>query len=296
MITFLLIFLTSCNGQKQSLSPTFAPIATPSIAPTHTPTITPTPTPQVMKISDLLEDCEGLADRQSTVILTGKVFLPDETVYGYQGWYGMDLIQGDKVRALFSVGTGVNQMEDLPQYFHEQDLLIYAADGRLIRHAHEVSVTGRAKYRADSEDRRCEIYVESVESRMPATVLEPMDLKIGELLDGNEVNDCDDLEFSRQFIRLTGAVRLDDYSSMCQLGVCKIIFTDSTGNAFVYLLEGEGSNRMQTLPEQFSDRDLVIRDRDGVLVENKWLSLVGVTRQGDVGACELIVYAVEAGE
>jgi len=53
---------------------------------------------------------------------------------------------------------------------------------------------------------------------------------------------------------------------------------------------------MRTLPEQFFNIDLVIRDRTGAIVNNQQLQLVGVTRQGDIGKCELIVYRVEAGD
>jgi len=53
---------------------------------------------------------------------------------------------------------------------------------------------------------------------------------------------------------------------------------------------------MRTQPEQFSNPDLMIRDWTGAMVNNYQLKLVGVTRQGDIGKCELIVYRVEAGE
>ena len=285
---------TTCQSPPATPAPTAAPSLTP--LPTATATVTPTPAPREIEISNLLEECEPLAAGHIPVILSGRVFLPDETIYGYKGWYGMDLISTQRVRVLFSVGTGPNQMEDLPQIFHEQDLLIHAADGSLIRHGHEVKLTGRVNYRADSENRRCEVYVDSVASLMPETVLEPLDLTLEELLDGDEIADCDDLEFSRQFVRLSGAVTLDDYLSRCQMGICKITFADLTGRAPVYLLEGEGANQMSTLPEQFSNQDLVIRDGTGVIVNNHQLQLVGVTRQGDTGACELIVYRVEAGD
>ncbi len=78
--------------------------------------------------------------------------------------------------------------------------------------------------------------------------------------------------------------------------MCTLTFADRTGSATVYLLEGEGANQMRTLPEQFFNIDLVIRDRTGAIVNNQQLQLVGVTRQGDIGKCELIVYRVEAGD
>jgi len=286
--------ITACQTPAVAPAPTVAPSLTP--LPTATPTVTPTPAPREIEISNLLEECEPLAAGHIPVILSGNVFLPDETIYGYKGWYGVDLISTQRVRVLFSVGTGTNQMEDLPQYFHEQDLLIHSADGGLIRHGHKVKLTGRVNYRADSDNRRCEVYVDNVVSLMPQTVLEPLDVTLEELLDGDEIADCDDLEFSRQFVRLSGAVTLDDNTSRCQAGVCTLTFADRTGSATVYLLEGEGANQMRTLPDQFSNQDLVIRDKTGALVNNHQLQLVGVTRQGDIGKCELIVYRVEAGE
>jgi len=78
--------------------------------------------------------------------------------------------------------------------------------------------------------------------------------------------------------------------------LCTLTFADRMGSATVYLLEGEETNQMLTLPEQFSNLDLVIHDRTGAIVNNQQLQLVGVTRQGDIGKCELIVYQVEAGD
>lgn len=284
-LIFLVIF---CACQP----PTPQPTATPQ----PTPTITPTLAPQQMEIGTLLQNCASLDEQDSTVILTGKIFLPDETVYGYDGWYGMNLITGARINVLFQVGSGANTMNDLPQYFFEQDLVIRADDGRVIRHGHEVRVTGRPKYRADSETRRCELFVDRVESLMPEDVLQPMDLTIEELNDGDTVNDCSDLEYTRQFVRLTGALRIDEYTSLCQLKKCKVIFEDATGSAAVIILEGEGANRMAGLPETFTSQDLLVMDQNGELVDNMNLSLVGVVAMSDSSDCEMTVYEIEKGK
>lgn len=283
----LFVIVLICACQPSTPQPTATPLPT--------PTITPTLAPQQMDIGTLLQNCERLDEQDATVILTGKVFLPAEAVYGYEGWYGMNLISSARINVLFQVGTGLNMMNDLPQYFFEQDLVIRADDGRIIRHAHEVRVTGRPKYRADSETRRCELFVDRVESLMPADVLQPVELTIEELNDGDTVNDCSDLEFSRQFVRLTGLLRLDEYTSLCQLKNCKATFEDATGSATVMLLEGEGPNHMAALPETFTSQDLQVMDQNGELVDNANLSLVGVVAMDDSDSCKMIVYEVEKG-
>jgi len=284
----LLLFTALCACQ------TSTPPPTPTIQPT--PTITPTPAPQAMEIDTLLQNCASLDEQDATVILTGRVFMPDEAVYGYEGWYGMNLVSGPRINVLFQVGTGANTMDDLPPYFFEQDLVIRAYDNKIIRHGHEVRVTGRPKYRADSETRRCELFADRVESLMPADVLQPVDLTIEELNDGDTVNDCSDLEFSRQFVRLTGLLRIDEYTSLCQVKKCKVTFEDSTGSAAVMILEGEGPNHMLTLPEVFTSQDLKIFDQNGDLVDNTHVSLVGVAALSDNKECKMIVYEVEKGE
>lgn len=270
------------------------PPPTPSVPPT--PTITPMPAPQAMEIETLLQNCDSLDEQDASVILTGRVFLPGETVYGYEGWYGMDLVTGTRINVLFQVGTGANTMNDLPQYFFEQDLLIRADDGRIIRHGHEVRVTGRPKYRDESETRQCELFVDRIESLMPEGVLQPLDLTIEELNDGDTVNDCSDLEFSRQFVRLTGKLRIDEYASLCQLKQCKVTFEDTTGSIAVMILEGEGPNQMMSLPEVFTNQDLQVFDQNGNLVDNINVSLVGVVAVSDSSECEMTVYEVEKGE
>ncbi len=272
------------------------PTPRPTATAQPTPTITPTPAPQPMEIEELLQNCASLDEQDVTVILTGKVFLPPESVYGYEGWYGMNLITGTRVNALFQVGTGANTMNDLPHYFFEQDLVIRADDGRIIRHGHQVRVTGRPRYRADSENRRCEIFVDRVDSLMPEDVLQPLDLTVEELNDDDTVNDCSDLEFSRQFVRLSGELRIDEFTSLCQLKNCKVTFEDPTGSADVMILEGEGPNHMAALPETPTNQDLQVRDQNGDLVDNANLSLIGVVSLSDKYECEMTVYEIEKGK
>lgn len=284
---FVLTVITSaCQPVKPQLTPTTQP----------DPTVTPTLAPQEMDIADLLTNCAALDEQDATVVLTGKVFLPGETIYGYEGWYGMNLITGSRINVLFSVGAGANTMDDLPYYFFEQDLVIRAFDGRIIRHGHEVRVTGRPKFRADSELRRCELYVDQVESLMAEGVLQPVDVTIEELNDGDTVNDCSDLEYSRQFVRLYGKLRVDNSLSVCQLKTCKVIFSDATGSAAVMILEGEGPNHMTALPEVFTDQDLHVMDANGEWIDNSKVALVGVVAASDQGICKMTVYEVEKGE
>lgn len=269
------------------------PTPAPTPTPQPEPTVTSTLAPQAMDIDALLQNCAALDEQHATVILTGKIFLPNETIYGYKGWYGMDLITGSRIAALISVGNGPNTMDDLPQYFFEQNLVMRDNDGRIVRHGHEVRVTGRPVYRADSENRRCEIYADKIESLMPENVLQPKDLTIEELTNDNNVDECKDLEFTRQFVRLHGELRVDKDTSMCQLGVCKVAFADDTGLGSAKILAGEGANHMALLPETFSIQDLKVWDMSGGLVENSNVNLVGVVHESDAGFCEMIVYEVE---
>ena len=281
------------TGCQLSSTPTVLP---PSHTPTTAPTITPTPGPQTMDMDTLRQNCEALDQQNATIVLSGKVFLPDETIYGYKGWYGMDLISGSRLTVLFAIGSGPNTMQELPQYFHEQDLLIHASDNRVVRHGHEVRVIGHPKYRTDSEIRSCELFVDQVESLTPADVLLPKDLTIEELINDNEIDDCDYLEFNRQMVRLRGELRVDNYLSGCQLGVCKILLKDTTGSLTAKVLEGESANHMATLPDLFTIQDLKVLDKNGEPVTNWTSALIGVVHMSDSSACEMIVYEVENGE
>lgn len=287
----LLLLLSACQLAAPPSTPT--PSATP--LPTQTPTITPTPAPREMGIDELQADCAALDERDTTVILKGRVFLPDETIYGYEGWYGVDLITGSRMTVLFAIGDGANQMRQLPQFFHEQSLLVHDAAEREIRQGHEVRVTGRPKYRADSETRRCEVWVDEVESLMPADTLEPADVTVEELNDDDNIYECGDLEFSRRFVRLTGELRVDNFLSNCRLGICSAVFKDASGSMTIYLEEGEGANQMRSLPSAFTGQDLVVQDAAGAVVDNAAASVVGVVRQADIGVCEMIVYEVDRG-
>lgn len=288
ILTAALAGLTLLGG-CQSLSPP-APSATP--LPTQTPTLTPTPGPLELEIDTLLADCGALDEEDRTVILRGKVFLPDGIIYGYEGWYGMQLVSTGRVTVLFQVGEGANMMKDLPPQFYEQDLLIRDNEERLVRQGHEVRVTGRPRYRADSDTRRCELWVDRVESLMPDDVLKPLALNVAELTDDDNINECSDLEFSRQFVGLRGALRVDNFLSICQQGYCLAYIEDASGSMSVKILEGEGANRMRKLPSVFTSSDLAAWDAAGNQVVNSDVNLVGVVHLVDLDVCEMIVYRI----
>lgn len=283
--------LAACQPAPTPIPPTLTPL------PTTTPTITPTPLPREMGVDDFISECAVLDEQDAIVILSGMVFLPDSTIYGYEGWYGVDFITTDRTRVLFGIGSGTNQMEELPQFFHEQDLAIHDDTDRLIRHGHMVRVTGRPKYRADSENRRCELFVDKVDSMMPEGVLTPIDVTIDELNDGDLVDDCGEFEFSRQMVRLSGSLHVDKTVSSCFLGYCRVVFDHPTKYCPVNILEGEGPNRMSTLPEPFSNSDLVIYNKNGNIIDNTSVSLVGVVKKAafeNTNYCEMIVYEIES--
>ena len=294
MAILICLILSACTDVKMFM-PTATLSATATLLPTltPTPTITPTPAPQEMSIEDMVENCSDLDARQAPITLIGTVLLPKGTVYGYEGYYGLDFIAKIKIRALFKVGNGLNQIEKFPRDFQEQDVLIRAFDGRFIRHGHVIQVTGRAVYRAENDKRKCELYVDKVVSLMPQDVLEPVSLQI------NHVG-CIDLENSRQFIRLQGWLSVDNKKESCWAGTCKARLTDSTGSLTAVFKLGEGKNKMVPFEEPYYDQPLIVFDHNGQKVDPGWVSLTGTTHSiyhvsTNSKECQLIVYEVEAG-
>lgn len=219
-ITFVLsailsILLTSCQGLSIPIFLFSTRTPTPTVKPTLTPkpTITPTPAPQLIQPSFLLDNCARLDEENVHVVFEGIVYMPEGFVYGYEGWYGMDLVSTSRLRVLFAIGDSPNQMEKLPFDFRKQDLKIYAFDGRLIQDGHKIRVTGRPKYRSDDENRKCELWVDVVESLMPMEVTTPLDLQVGEI-------GCRPLDTARQLIRLKGSLKINRNNYTCWMNEC----------------------------------------------------------------------------
>lgn len=293
-MVFLFVFaLAACQGLPFLSTPTPSPTLTST--PTLTPTVTPTPGPQQMKIDAMLQDCAALDERNATVILEGDVFLPEAEVYGYEGWYGMNLVTTSRLVVLFAIGTEPNQMEELPFDFRQPDMLIHTFDGRLVRDGHRVRVQGRPKYRPDSVDRRCELWVDQVESLMPLEIDIPLEPDIASIR-------CPWWDPTKQLLRLQGSLSVlyDEYT--CWMNECRVKLVNNTGAITTVFVVGDGANRMAPLPQNYSSADLKIFDRDGNSIDPANISVIGVVRRVQIAErnaeCQLIVYEVEpaAGE
>ncbi len=290
-LTLLLIFLlTSC--QVFMMQPTATPVPTNTPFPTATPTITPTPLPREMDARDVLKDCEELDRLDFQVILDGMLFLPEGAVYGYEGWYGMDLVSSSRIRALFEVGSEPNKIEELPLDFQEQDLIVQAEDGQLIRNGHLVRITGKVKYRPDNDLRMCEVFVERAESLMPEDILDPVDQMAANV-------GCPQSQKAKQFIRVMGALSVDDRKTACWAGTCRAVVTDNSGSLVVIIKAGDDASHMGWITEPSFDQPLIVYDTNGQAVDNQNVSLVGITSRifsisQDRFYCALIVYEIES--
>ena len=288
LFMILATLLTAC----QLIAQPTPPPATVTPQPTATPTITPTPAPQQMKIEEMQQDCEELDEGNTTVILEGPVYLPEGEVYGYVGWYGMNLISTSRLRILFAIGSGPNQMEELPFDFRQPDMRVHTFDERLVRDGHMVRVTGRPKYRADSEERRCELWVDQVESLMPPEMEIPLEPEISKIR-------CPFKEPSKQLIRVTGSLSVLYEEFACWMNECRVKLANETGVITTVFVVGDRANRMAPLPTNYTNSDLVIFDRDGNLVDSGNVSVIGIVRRVQIAErnaeCQLIVYEVEPG-
>jgi hypothetical protein len=286
----VIILFSSCQAQPVQDIPTAIPTASP------TATITPTPQPLQISITKLVQECEQLAAEKRTVIIEGAVMLPDETVSGYEidgvRWLGMKLISSEQVRLLTRVGTEAATMNDLPALFSEKDLVIRASDGRSILDRHRVRISGTVKYRKDKPEKSCEVFADVIESLEDPAVLEPRDLSIEELLDNDEIDDCQLVEATNQLIRMRGWIIVNDDTTTCWNGRCRTPFSDGTGQLIVQLSNGGGSNSFGMLAAPYLQENARVFDQEGGLADPADVILIGQITGIASEYCLLTVYTI----
>ncbi len=279
------LILVAC----QSFAPQPSPTAVPTKTPIPTATVTPTPQTQYLMIPQVEAECARLDEQNIPVRVSGVVEIPN-IIYGYEGWYGMELVTNNSLRVLIPVGEGNNTMDDLPELFSAKDLVIRDNSGAVIRQGHSIEITGKVKYRAGNVERECEIFVEDIQSRTSPDVLVPIDKRIAELT-SLPVEECLVLERGLQVVRVQGEISLDARKSKCSLGTCALLITDESGSMLVNISRGGGRSSMESLPPVPVEEDIRLQDRDGQLVEGSRVMLSGVIHCQIVG-CDMIVYEI----
>lgn len=268
------------------------PTATSTPTPTLTPTITPTPTPQTLRIEQVWENCEQLAQDGREIWVSGKVFMPKWRIIGYQGYKGMNFneyLDTDErsLTILLEVGDGMQTMNALPDYFTERDLVIRSDDGQEIRHGHTLQILGLPKYKQDSK--RCEIWPSRIESLMSDQVIIPAEIEINSLT----TNRCSMLATQKQFITLMGSIsNWGAAAKSCNMGICLLEFSDGTGKIRVTFVQGEQPSSLYLSPE--NKANLIDNAGNPVNLQDE-LILSGVL-YAELEGCTLSVYEIEKQE
>lgn len=297
---------TTHSAQSNPPTQTAIPLPTKTFAPTHTPAPTATPTPQALNLQGVLSKCEELSANHESVVVQGKIFLPEFVIYGYEGWKGMQLaerlpIDEEQLIVLIQVGDGPNTMNALPQFFNERDLAIRAFDDQMVHHGYTVVINGRPKYHADKLERKCEVWVDRIESRMPAEVLVPLAAEISYLLEEHTVGhgmqekivkQCELLAEQKQLVTIRGSID-DSLGAVCNMGTCRITIKDPTGSMFASLVNLEAPNSMIVSTEVAGPDGWKILDSNGIEVDRENLALTGIL-YSDAQGCRLAVYTVES--
>ena len=288
-------FLVSCQGGGL-FAPTATPSPLPTLTPSLTPTVTSTPEPQRMNISDLLNNCQALSDQKREVILSGKIYLPEGSIFGYKvegnTWWGMQLVTSTKITVLIKMGEGPGTMDPLPELYSGKDLVLRAGDGQKILEGHKVLITGRPKYRTDNPDRTCEVFASTIVSQESPEVLIPIDLKVKDLFDADRKNDCSILTKTSQLVRLSGSLVVDKNTN-CWMNECALVFKDDTGKVKVVFSTLGKNNSMANLTPPYHSSDLQVFDREGIQSDGSHVQLVGVvTGTNEFLYCSLKVYEI----
>ncbi len=293
-----ILLLTACSPlaalqatPTASPSPTvtLTPTATWTPTPTLTPTITPTPTPQTLRIEQVWENCEQLAQDGREVWVSGKTFLPKWKIIGYPGYKGINLneyLEEDhrSLMLFLEVGEGPLTMNPLPVYFTERDLLVRADNRQDIRHGHTVKVLGALKYKEES--RRCEIWPSKIESLMADHVNIPTGIIIGSL----STTRCRSLANQKQLVTSIGSIsNWGEAPKSCTLGICTLEFSDDTGKLRVTFVQGDQPSSLFLSPE--NKASLIDLDGKPLNLQDQ-LILTGML-YAEAEGCTLSVYEIE---
>lgn len=298
-LCLLCSLLTSCQAGGL-LGPTLTPSPLPTLTPSLTPTVTSTPEPQRMNISDLLNNCQALSDHKREVILSGKIYLPEGSIFGYKTegdtWWGLQLVTSEKITVLVKMGDGPGTMDALPEQYSWKDLVVRAADGQKVLTGHQVLITGRPKYRTDNPERACEVFASTIVSQESPDVLIPIDLQVKDLFDADRKNDCSILTKTSQLVRLSGALTVDKDTS-CWMNECALVLKDATGKVKVVLSTLGNRNMMTNLTPPYQSSDLQVFDWGGEQGDGSRFQLVGVvTGTDEFLYCSLKVYEIYLSE
>lgn len=299
---------TTHPAQSNPPTQTAIPLPTQTSAPTQTPAPTATPTPQALTLQGVLAKCEELSANHESVVVQGKIFLPEFVIYGYEGWKGMHLAEylptdEERLIVLIQVGEDPNTMNALPQFFNERDLAIRAVDDQVVHHGYTVVISGRPKYNADKPERKCEIWADRIESRMPAEVSVPLAAEISFLLEEQTIGhglqekiikQCELLADQKQLVTIRGSID-DTQGAVCGMGTCLVTIKDPTGSMFASLVNLEAPNSMIVSTEVAGPDGWNILDSSGNEADRANLALTGVL-YSDAQGCRLAVYSVESME
>jgi hypothetical protein len=313
LVVIVLSILCSCAcaptthpAQSNPPTQTAIPLPTKTSAPTQPPAPTATPTPQVLNLQGVLAKCEELSANHESVVVEGKIFLPEFAIYGYEGWKGMHLAERlttdtERLIVLIQVGDGPNTMNALPQFFNERDLAIRAFDDQVVHHGYSVVISGRPKYNADKPERKCEVWADRIESRMPVEVSLPLATEISYLLEEQTighgmqekiVKQCEQLADQKQLVTIHGSID-DTQGAVCNMGACLVTIKDPSGSMFASLVNLEAPNSMLVSTEIVGPNGWKVLDSNGIEVGRETLALTGVL-YSDAQGCRLAVYTVES--
>lgn len=255
--------LTSIVNKVRALTPTptqtitSAPSLTPTI--TQTPTLTPTPTPQRLDVYYLYDHCSNISQNQETVIVEGRIFLPKFKMISYdyenQTWVGTQLrnfleSETRSLTILIPIGEGPNTLDPIPIPFNEKDLIIRDDNNHIIRHYQSVLIKGRVEYFKNEDGSRCQIWMESIQTRASEEIQIPQEVSIfflnqkknmGTKKKPQMTTNCELLAQKHQMVTISGSI-ISLGTNQCNNVSCTFQFSDNTGSISISLANREGPN------------------------------------------------------
>jgi len=301
--------LSSIFEQALPQIPTFTPTSTqaPTLTPTImlTPTPTSTPTPQQLDLYYLYDNCSALSQNHETVIVEGRIFLPEFKILSLSlentTWTGVQLKQFLEsetryLTILIPNGEGPGTIDTIPIPFHEKDLIIHDDDNRTIRHYHSVIIKGQVDYVKKEDGSRCQIWIESIQSNTLEEIQIPKEVNInflqkrfniGTNIEPLFVTNCDLLAQKHQMVTVSGSI-FSLGTNLCNNVSCTFQFSDNTGSLGISLAYREGPNSVF----KPKGKSWEIFDKSNNPISLYSLKLTGVLYNLREG-CTLSVYEIE---